>query len=223
MRTRELATVLLLCLALCAACGEPPRPDMSLLTGDPCEPPCWQGLTPGVSTHQEVNEFIRTSGFVNPQTLDVSALRTADGRRVGVSIRWCSSAGLCRRHNRFSIEDGVLEAITIYPDYDLTLERLFERYGPPGKLRVIIAGSGLPYLSVTLFYPTHGFTATIELPIDDARLQPESIVSRVWYFQAVPLDKFIELGCESGFLGSTPDKWHEFLRDWQGYGPIEVP
>jgi len=227
MRRREwlvgvALTLLLWILATCVGCRESPPVDTSLLTGEPCEPPCWQGLTPGVSTHEEVNEFVRTSGFVNPQTLYPGRL-SRGGQRVGVSLQWRSIAGRGRGHNSFTIEDGVLKYIIIYPDYDLTLESLIDRHGAPGKFLVIIAGSGLPYLSVTLFYPTHGFTATVELPIDDAQLLPESIVSRVWYFQAAPLDRFIELGCEVGFLGSTPEKWLESLRDWKGYGTIEVP
>jgi hypothetical protein len=215
-------TLLLSILGVSVGCGESPPVDTSLLTGEPCQPPCWQGLTPGLSTQEEVNEFTRTSGFVNAQTLYPGRL-SRGGQRVGVSMQWRSTTGRGSGSNSFAIEDGVLKYIIIYPDYDLTLENLIDRYGTPGKFRVIIAGSGLPYLGVTLFYPTHGFTATVELPIDDAQLLPESIVSRVWYFQAAPLERFIELGCEVGFLGSTPEKWLESLRDWQGYGAIEIP
>ncbi len=55
--TRTGPTALLLLglwmITLCAGCGEPPPLDTSLLTGDPCEPPCWQGLTPGVPSYED--------------------------------------------------------------------------------------------------------------------------------------------------------------------------
>lgn len=196
---------------------------MSLLTGDPCEPPCWQGLTPGVSTHEEVNEFIRTSRFVNPQTLHVTALRTGDGQRVGVSISWSTTVGRGGGYIDLAVKGGVLNNMIIYPNYDLTVGSLLETYGPPERVNVGITGSfgHIPAVGVTLFYPTNGFTAYLELPIDDARLGPDSTVLRLWYSQAAPLEQFLELG--KGYLGRTPERWLESLREWPGYGQLELP
>ncbi|HUW14593.1 MAG TPA: hypothetical protein VM537_33040, partial [Anaerolineae bacterium] len=65
-RCLEVLVVLgVLILGLCVGCGEPPPPvDTSLLTGEPCEPPCWQGLTPGESTEEDVAEFMKATRFV---------------------------------------------------------------------------------------------------------------------------------------------------------------
>ena len=174
----------LLCLAIFSAgCGEPPPVDTSLLTGEPCEPPCWQGLTPGESTLQEVNEFVRTAGFVNPQTLFRSGVYRG-GERVGLSIEWGSAAGRGRGYNDFIVESGVLKYIIIYPDYDLSLERLFERYGPPEKYVANLRGVERRWVEVTLYYPTHGFTVELVRRYDDTTLtlKPESRVASVWYF-----------------------------------------
>ena len=180
---------------------------MSLLTGEPCEPPCWQGLTPGESTLQEVNEFVRTAGFVNPQTLFRSGV-SRDGQRVGVSIEWASAAGRGRGYNDFIVEGGVLKHITIYPDYDLTLERLFERYGPPEKYATSLLSFVRLDVEVTLFYPTHGFTVDLVLPYDDRTLQPESRVVSVWYFRAAPLERFLELRYEAGYGALQTIGWN---------------
>ena len=227
VRPATSVSIPLLCLAVLIAplstgCGEPPPLDMSLLTGEPCEPPCFRGLTPGVSTHEEVNEFIRTSGYVNPQSLYVSALRHGDGQRVGVSIDWHSRFGGYGSSNDFIIEGGVLKHITINPDYPLTLERLIERYGPPEKYVANLRGVERRWIDVTLYYPTHGFTVDLVRRLDDTTLAPESKVVSVWYFRAAPLERFIELACEGGIYGGTPDDRLESLRDWPGYGAIEV-
>ena len=213
----------LLILGLCVSCAEPPPSEMSLLTGDPCEPPCWQGLTPGSSTKDDVNEFLETSRFVDRDSVFRSDVTTASAGVVGVSIQWRSTAARSRGvdSNEFVIEGGVLKYIFVYPDYDLTLESLLQRYGPPDKFHVMVTGRHVPLLGVTLFYPAYGFTASLELPVDEAQLRPESTVVQVWYSEAAPLETFIELGI--GYLGSTPDQWLESLRDWQGYGAIEVP
>jgi hypothetical protein len=213
-------------IAACVGCGEPPAVDMSLLTGEPCEPPCWQGLTPGSSTEEEANEFLRTSELVDQATLYQAELTRGSGEVVGVSIQWRSTAPRSSNvdSNDFAIEGGVLKNMIIYPDYDLTLESLLQRYGPPEKFHVMVTGRHVPSLRVTLFYPAHGFTASLELPVDDARLRPESTVIQVWYSKAGPLETFIELGVGylGSYLGSTPEQWSESLRDWQGYGAIEL-
>lgn len=212
----------LLVTAICGGCAVAPPVGMSLLTGEPCEPPCWQGLTPGESTQEQVAEFIRVSGLVDPQSLYPGRL-SRDGQRVGVSMQWRSRAVGGRGTNSFTIEDGILKGIIIYPDYDITLDSLLERYGPPEKVAVGITGVHIPSVGVTMFYPTQGFTAYLELAIHDAWLRPESTLHMVWYFRAAPLERFLELRCESGYGGCPPEKSLESLRDWPGYGMIELP
>ena len=227
---RTLRAVLLylgfLMLALCVGCGEPPPLDMSLFTGDPCEPPCWQGLTPGQSTEADVLELLRSSRFVDTRTIYRAAL-SRGGQVVGASIQWRSTAARSSNvdSNDFAIEGGVLRDMIIYPDYDLTLESLLHRYGPPDKFHVMVTGRHVPALHVTLFYPARGFTATLELPADDPVLRPETTVIQVWYSEAGPLETFIELGISylGTYLGTNPDQWLDSLRNWQGYGVIEVP
>ena len=211
----------LLILGLCAGCGEPPPLDTSFLTGEPCEPPCWQGLTPGESTEEDVGEFIRATRFVDTRTIYRGRI-TRGGEVVGVSIQWRSTAARSRNveSNSFDIDTGVLEHITIYPDYELTLERLMERYGPPEKYVANLSGYERQWVDVTLFYPTHGFTVYLALRPDDPTLRPESRVARVWYFRAASMERFIELQCEAGYLGGSPEKSLESLRDWPGFGPI---
>jgi len=223
--TKLVASIVLVAASVivaCVGCTQPPPLDMTLLTGEPCEPPCWQGLTPGQSTEEDVAAFMESTGFVDTRTVHRAGFTrlTRDGEEVaGIGIHWSSSAGLgpC---NHLSIEEGVLKYITICPDYNLALERLFDRYGPPEKYHAILQGFERRWVEVTLFYPTHGFTVDVVLAYDDGTLQPESSVASMWYFRAAPLDRFIELGWEAGYFGRTPARWPEFLHDWQGYGPI---
>ncbi len=219
-----------LCMALLIAatshgCGEPPPLDMSLLTGEPCEPPCWQGLIPGESTEEDVAEFMSTTRFVDTRSVRRGSYTrsTRGGEEVaGVTIHWRSSAGLLSTCNYFSIEEGVLKYITICPYRGVTLGRLIDRYGPPEKYIARRPISGPLYYDVTLFYPTHGFTVDLVLPYEDGALQPESSVADVWYFRAAPLERFIELAREAGVYSGTPNKTLEALSDWPGYGPIEL-
>ena len=213
----------LLTLAVSSRCSEPPPVDTSLLTGEPCEPPCWQGLTPGESTENDVLEFIRATRYVDPRTMYRGKVYRG-GEVVGLSMQWRSTAARSRNveSNAFLIEGGVLQSIIMHPDYDLTLESLLERYGSPEKFRAYVAGFDRPYVSLRIYYPTHGFTAQLELPIDDPWLRPDSKVARLWYFRAAPLERFVELACDGGYFTGPPEKVLARLGDWKGYGPIDL-
>jgi len=217
-----LVSLVLLILGLCVGCGEPPPVDMSLLTGDPCEPPCWQGLTPGECTEDDVSEFLQTSKMVNRGSVFRGDRTTATAGVVGVSIQWRSTSARGRAHNSFAVDAGVLNHITIYPDYDLTLERLIGRYGPPEKYISYLSGFERQWVDVTLYYPTHGFTVYLLLRPDDATLKPESKVASIWYFRAAPLERFLQLGWEAGYFSSVPARAQEFGHDWQGYARVPL-
>jgi hypothetical protein len=173
-----------------------------------------------------VVEFIESSRFVDTRTVYRAAV-SRGGQVVGTSIQWRSTSARSSKvdSNEFVIEGGVLKYMFVYPDFDLTLESLLQRYGSPDKFHVMVTGLHVPSLQVTLFYPSYGFTATLELPVDDPVLRPESTVVQVWYSQPGPLETFIELGVSylGSFLGTTPEQWSQSLRDWQGYGAIAVP
>lgn len=215
-----------------SACAVRPAPvDTSLLTGEPCEPPCWHGLTPGVSTEDEVNEFLLTSELVDRSTIFRRDVTVASGDVVGETVQWWSKADTAsgwrqprQFGNEFMLEDGLLQkhgllqCMTIFLDYEVTLEDLLERYGPPEKFTAWYEGVEVWYIKVTLYYPRHGFETTLIIPPDDPQLRPESEVTRVWYFRAAPLEEFFELTRDSGY----PTVSEEVLQEWHGYGPIEL-
>jgi hypothetical protein len=221
VRTRELVTVILLCLWACASCGEPPPVDTSLLTGEPCEPPCWQGLVAGVSTEDEAERLLTSSGLVNRDSIYRGSL-SRGGETVGVSIQWLSTANVQGAHarNSFSMEDGILRDMTIWLDAEVSLAELIDGYGPPEKYLAALSGIHFTEVRVSLFYPEDGFTARVELPRHDASLRPDTNVASVWYFKSASLDRFLELGRDNGHFGANVQP--EALSDWEGYGPVEV-
>jgi len=214
----------LLILATSFGCrGAPPPVDTSLLTGEPCEPPCWQGLTPGVSTEEEVREFVRTSELVDQSELYIRERTEDTGEVVGVSVHWWSRANTPRVPTQFGnnviTRDGVVEEITVFLDSDVTLADLLERYGEPHRWSVTWVSIEMPDLDVTLYYPNHGFRAQLILPADDRLLRPESIVHLVRYHVVVPPENFLELGPEAGYFNAYEA---DSLRDWEGYGIVSL-
>ncbi|MGB9300316.1 MAG: hypothetical protein WCD51_06950 [Anaerolineae bacterium] len=203
-------------IAACVGCGEPPPVDMSLLTGEPCEPPCWQGLTPGVSTEHEVLEYAASSYRLADSYRDTSAGRTV--------IQWQTHCAVTQRVDNFLlIRDDVLTVIMVCLDYEFTLEQLLETYGPPEKFRANWKGGSSIDAEVILFHPALGLTSRLELKPSDGsyELRPQSKVMRVWYFAPTSLDGLFNV---AGWV-PFPDKREDaeiVLQDWQGYGLIEL-
>ena len=228
VRVATSVSIPLLCFALLIAaissgCGEPPPLDTSLLTGEPCGPPCWQGLTPGESTLEEVNEFLRSSQLVDQSSIFRGQVTRGRGEVVGTTIQWWSTANMStlprQLGNDSVIMAGVLQYMTIWLDSGVTLQDLLERYGAPAKFTAWMEPVDPPHVRVTLFYPRHGFEATLIIPQDDAHLRPGSGIVTVWYFRsASQMAGYLRLCREIGYPCASEDT----LQDWQGYGAIDL-
>jgi len=191
--------------------------DRSLLTGEPCQPPCWQGLVPGVSTEQEVENLIAVSEYVNPH-------RVYRERSGGATIiSWESAVWSIARAqpNAFILDGDTLMVITHELDYELTLEDLLARYGPPQKFWVRWRGWGTADVLVNLYYPAMGLVLELVLEPSDGyhELQPQNQVMRVWYCPGTSLEGFLDLGESIPF---PPEEYMETdLHDWGGYGTVK--
>jgi len=215
-------------LATSVGCGEGSQGhlvpvDTSLLSGEPCEPPCWQGLTPGVSTEEEVNDFLRSSELVDQSSIFRGEVTRGRGEVVGRTIQWWSTANMSnvprQLGNDCVIEEGTLQHMTIWVDSEITLQDLLERYGPPAKFTAWFEGVESPYVRVTLFYPRHGFEATLIIRQGEVELRPDGEIVSVWYFKsASQIEDYLRLCREIGYPCAVEDT----LQDWHGYGPIDL-
>lgn len=223
MRVATSVSTTVLCLALLisgtlTSCSAPPPLDTSLLTGDPCEPPCWQGLTPGVSTAQQVEDFLSASQYVKPDSLDRERWGTTRTISWESTAWWTANAA----PNALTLHGDTLMVIWIQLDYELTLEDLLDRYGPPQRYWARWRGWGGADAIVNLYYPTLGLVPRLVLePSDDHhKLEPHSLVMGVWYCPSTSLEGLADLG---DFIPFPPRQYIDTdLHDWRGYGAIEV-
>lgn len=215
----NLFLVWLLSMGACLASCRPTEEvgvDTSLLTGDPCGPPCWQGLVPGMSTEEDVVCYLAQSDYVGEYYRDTYA---------GSTTLWWQSTLPGRSqatYNAFGITDGTLSDMVIYLDYRVTLDRVLERYGPPDKLWAQWSTGGSAQALVNLYYPGEGFIPQLVVEPSDGHheLVPETLVTRVWYFVPTTLDQLHELRDAVPFPGSGYEQSE--LQDWAGYGRIDM-
>ncbi len=118
---------------------EPSLIDSSMLTGVPCQAPCWYGLVPGQSTRADVLATVQGLPFVDPrrvsevpasywdqskQSLEPATLVRAECKRPGGET--CASLLLF---------DGVLKLMYLSPPPSLTFGEAVARLGPPDAVR----------------------------------------------------------------------------------------
>ncbi|NIN68634.1 MAG: hypothetical protein GTO63_28795, partial [Anaerolineae bacterium] len=100
-------------LTSCERAEHEPLVAEGLLTGEPCGPPCWQGLVPGTSTEAEVDEFLAASEYVDGVSKE-EYWKTHD-------IRWRPRRQIPGRDNSFAARNGMLIIMRMYLDSEVTL------------------------------------------------------------------------------------------------------
>jgi hypothetical protein len=213
-----LAVAMVLLGASLVSCALGGPVDRSLLSGDPCEPPCWQGLVPGFSTAQEVEDVLAASEYVKQDS--VQRERWGGFRTIWweSTASWASGSG----RNAAVIKGEMLQVLMLCLDYELALEDIVGRYGTPEKLWAARTSLGGVEVAVRLYYPGEGLIPTLVLQPTNGyyELEPGSKVTAVRYFAPTSLEGLIDFGESIPF---PPREYVDTdLADWQGYGPIDV-
>lgn len=202
-----------------------PELDTSLLTDDPCAAPCWQNITPGVTTEQEARRLLKDSPFVRKDSLDYAIANW----KTGGDYDWFVWHGRNKKYrNALYLREGKVELIRIHPDYTLTLGQIIDKFGPPERVYVGL-GLGGNLLIAYLDYPAQGLRFTAEWPVSDrtergmvssgvALLTEEREVVDVAYFVPGPLEEVLQ----NPYL-DAPAEVEEYLKraqEWEGFGRI---
>lgn len=214
-----LGGLLLLVTMTVTSCGATREPLVvqGLLEGEPCGPPCFQGLVPGSSTEDDVRQFLRSGEYA------VGPYAVIERSDKGVLVMKWDRRGLGGQRNEFQIQDDVLSLMGMYVDSDVTLEQVIKRHGAPDNLRAGLKMSGRVYTVVSLFYREVGMMLQLHLYDDLPQVKPDTEVVRVWYFDPVPLEEAAAVfAAKSGQAAEDFElEWLGHWHDWEGYGVVE--
>ncbi len=188
--------------------------DFSLLTGEPCVPPCWQGLVPGESDRDDVERFLRESPMVGAWSV------SPDGGAGAIyTWYWAAPPDAAGYMNIISVGDEKLRTVYLHPNAELQLGDLIEIYGEPSALYMGISSTGGPTGFIAYLYFTEiGLRLSISAPVMPegelamACFSPEMTISEALYF--------------------APDDWEATLaasplaeaerRNWAGYTCLPI-
>lgn len=179
-----------------------PTPRNFLL--DPaCDPPCWEGIIPGVTTKDDAMAILRQNELVLPNSIELYN----EHEKEAVQFKWTN-----RLHGMgfimFDDQEKVWE-ITLPVFMTMSLDTAFKRYGEPDSISIIDYNNKR---IVEFYYPDQGIGFTISL-YSDSQIKPTSVLTLIFYFD--PNNKN-DLKCHS--FGCTA--LHGELIPWKGYGSI---
>lgn len=201
--------------------------DRSLLTWEPCAPPCWQNLTPGLSTEQDVMHYIS-----NLPKMEQSRLTTYShySERCGVvqAYRW--TGGRNGAFREIVVREGRVRLIEVAPDYNLRLGAVVDRFGPPEYMSADLGlgDDGSIYI-IEVYYPQQGLTFELRPKVQDAgEIRPDMSIRTVSY--SMPGDDLLSYllnwssGCSQweDIQKAVEAKMRFSIQRWQGFGKIEV-
>jgi len=194
---------ILLILFVSAACAPAPQllneeylRDDSLITGDPCEAPCWQDLTPGETSWEDARAYVEEAGFTD---VEHSVSEEEGVNSEAVSFGATEGQPCCYIYTQ---EGETVDRIWLLLAPQILLDDVIDQYGDPEFIQAEdFPGS---QALVALLYPdvpivVYAYSASIA----EGELTPASDVIGVLHLSDAEMQTVLE---------------YESRYFWEGYG-----
>jgi hypothetical protein len=199
--------------------------DSSLLTSQTCKAPCWQNLTPGISTMTDVNEFLGKLSMQDwPNRMDRTEPAGCINKRLIEKDILFGQHGLIDLH----IEDGYLTYIGSVPKMVFHLGQITDKLGPPQYIEPILAiGPEANTYFLTILYPDKGLSFEIDTSnYEQGKIDREMQVKFIEYSRPGDLISYYKYK-NSCLMGAKTDSFSldyiaKYVRTWKEYGRVDT-
>jgi hypothetical protein len=189
-----------------AACGPPPElrsdkylHDNSLISSEPCAAPCWNGITPGITSWRDAITIIEDDPrFEQPQTQ-----AEENGPRIGALWKEVGGDDCCQ----MGTDDGeTVSVILVQLAPDHTLGELIEEQGEPTY--VIGTPGNEDQAIVNVFYPDKALIVMVFVAgAENGQLSRASEIVGAYYLTQQQMDLIVDVSS---------------LYAWKGYQPFSA-
>jgi hypothetical protein len=180
---------------------------------DTCSWPCWQGITPGVTTSSDALQLLQVSPVVSKSTVQ------SEERRPGIgTARWHWGIGSILFDCSMEWKDGIVSGISLTAFSKFSIEEMISRFGPPEKVSVIdceMTPEQPREWCADFYYVKRGFEIRLKWKpeyADDVQLSPSDPIQSVFLSEPSTIEDWLS------YLGSGRAPID--LRDWKGYGNL---
>jgi hypothetical protein len=180
---------------------QPPLGDGGLLIEDiNCTPPCFWGITPGITSEAKVKQIISEKG--------ISTCTDFNKESVGGVRGINCTMGLSLMYEQKS---DIVRVVTIVPSTKITIEEIIGKHGYPNTVIVFVGGRQVlkPYVETEICFDD--IQAIITLPVmggEIYEMTPSIIIESISYLSSDQYNIF-----QNSSLKLT----------WHGYGDYRLP
>lgn len=191
MRQRLLLPILLVLAVTIVACAAPPEllnesflQDTSLIDGEPCGPPCWNGITPGETSWRDTVTQLED----DPNAIDIQT--ESDEETGAQALSWQPQDGVpcCIV---FSSDGETVDQLLLQLAPQMTTAEVFEAHGEPSF--VTLSEFSADQASAALYYPDIQTIVYVFIEGVEGAITPESPVFAVLYATEDDIDEAISL------------------------------
>lgn len=211
---------------------DPQEIDISLLTGEPCEPPCWYGITPGLTRDDEMADILEGLPFFEADTIRRRPGPTISVDRKREVVDWGYGSVTV------TLLDEVVTTIEVGLFYDVELEDLIELFGdpdgyfayllpPPDAIRI---GPGCAQAEVQYIWPESGLMAVTSFETRDPPRRSGKLFSGAerLYIHDVTYSPAASsapeyLAARGRYKASAEQDIERFYQAWLGVDQIRLP
>lgn len=195
-----------------------------LLTGKPCEAPCWNNLTPGKTTEQEVDQFL--SHLSEKEWPNKGGAGYPSGcksyRRSDVN------SDVVNKLFDLYVDNGFLVLIDYVPVEQTTLSEIVNKLGDPEYVRPLLIDSPEgPVYTLSIFYPKKGIDFEISTSgFEAGKISPEMKTNSFLFFQPGTMTDYYRMkySCQlTKQVGPERAKTEieTHILPWTGFGDIQ--
>ncbi len=205
----------LLILLFITAC-ESANSKVSILKESNCQPPCWNGLTPGETTFDAASQIVK-------ELPDVDQANIAELKHLGeVFNKWIRfyivrDDLLTKKQTNgalYFINDK-LAAVLLQPNVGGTFGEMVEMVGEP---ETILSLQSPRAILVKAILPSSGIT--FEFYAESDQFSAETKIDNVMFFDPLQYEQLLDAEMFSlGDYGANDTK--KMMHPWRGYGSVE--
>lgn len=184
--------------------------DKSILTDTPCALPCWQGITPGITSADDAMDILVNSPYIKSGSIVQSGTTELGG------CVWSWRGPSRRLSPGLSWKNGVVDTIKMGLTFDLSVQEVIDKFGYPEVIDSWQGGTPEHwYWIINLYYPTQGIEFVAYTSEYSNDLKENTEVGAVLLYDSTTMREIMtRLEATDGSL-----VWSGF-SEWRGYGNV---
>jgi hypothetical protein len=185
---------------------------------NPCSPPCWQGIIPGVTTESEAEKILKKIAVTEKDPF-LEPTSPYEIFEKSTCWRFLDYGGVC-------LEEigGIVQGIDITPIEKFNLDQLLALYGPPSHVLLFKGFGDYSFVGKLLFYKSMGIYISLDIVPYDHSMKPtieqNDMVVRISFYNPILFIDYVNYVVNFHFY-EDEQEIDVFGQPWHGFGEYE--